>query len=99
MSKRKRFNSLANLRHDGRPKGSVNKFTELKDASLEAFDRLDGVDGLVKWAERSNDNRGHFYQMITKLLPKDIILGSDPDNPVNFIFNNVKRLPKGDKKK
>jgi hypothetical protein len=64
---------------NGRPKGSKDKFTELKDAFLSAFDELGGVKGLVKWAKRSNDNTGHFYQMITKLLPRDINLDTPGD--------------------
>jgi len=91
-------NSLANLKHNGRQKGSKDKFTELKDAFLSAFDQLGGVKGLVEWAKRSNDNRGHFYQMITKLLPRDVNI----DTPGDLIFyisenyrpkNNTKAEP------
>ncbi|SVD68897.1 uncharacterized protein METZ01_LOCUS421751, partial [marine metagenome] len=32
----------------GRPKGSLNKFTTLKSAFIEAFEELGGVDNLVE---------------------------------------------------
>ncbi len=69
---------------NGRPKGSKDKFTELKDSFLEAFDRLGGIDGLVEWAKKSNNNRSQFYQMITKLLPRDINL--NPPGDFTFII-------------
>jgi len=85
IAKGKHPNSLANLRHDGRPKGSKDKFTKLKDSFLEAFDRLGGVKGLVEWAKRSNNNRGQFYQMITKLLPKNVNIDTPGD--LTFIIS------------
>jgi len=56
----------------GRPKGSKNKFTELKEAFLEAFEELGGVDGLVKWAKKNNKCQGEFYKMIAKMLPSNV---------------------------
>ena len=56
---------------NGRPKGSKNRFTSLKDAFLQAFDSddLNGVDGLVEWAK---DNRGDFYRLLAKMLPTNV---------------------------
>lgn len=52
----------------GRPKGSLNKTTQLaKDAIAEAFNRLGGADRLVEWAQEDPDNEKVFY---TALLPK-----------------------------
>jgi len=56
----------------GRPKGSKNKFTNLKDAFLEVFERLDGIDGLEAWAKGNKRNRAMFYQWLTKMLPTSI---------------------------
>ena len=42
---------------------------------------------------------GFYYKYVMPLLPKNIVLESDEDNPINFIFNNVKRLPEGNKRK
>ena len=57
----------------GRPRGSKNKFTNLKDAFLEVFERLDGVDGLETWAKESKRNKAMFYQWITKMLPSSLV--------------------------
>ena len=65
----------------GRPKGSVNKFTTLKAAFLEAFERTGGADGLVQWIQESRQNRGAFYTLITRLFPQEVEhSGTGPDN-------------------
>jgi len=56
----------------GRPKGSKNKFTTLKDAFLGVFEDMGGQEELKKWAERSEANRKEFYRMITKMLPTNV---------------------------
>jgi hypothetical protein len=56
----------------GRPKGIPNKFTSLKAAFLEAFEKTGGADGLVAWVEDSRQNRLAFYQMITRLFPQEV---------------------------
>jgi len=56
----------------GRPKGSKDKFTDLKNAFLTAFDNLGGIEGLTEWAKKNNNNKTQFYHMITKLLPKTV---------------------------
>jgi hypothetical protein len=40
----------------GRPKGSVNKFTNLKEVFLQAFEETGGVEGLVEWIKKSPRN-------------------------------------------
>jgi len=60
----------------GRRKGSVNKFTTLKAAFLNVFERTGGEDGLLKWVNASNHNKAAFYQWITKMLPADVNLGN-----------------------
>lgn len=56
----------------GRNKGSKNKFTTLKQAFLDAFEKLGGYQGLYKWAEKNDRTKAHFYQMIAKMLPSNI---------------------------
>ena len=56
----------------GRPKGMTNKFTDLKTAFLDTFDRTGSIDGMVDWVEASMRNRGQFYQMIAKMLPSNV---------------------------
>lgn len=50
----------------GRPAGSRNKITaEIKQVMFECFDPKD----FKKWAKKNPDS---FYQIMTKILPKDI---------------------------
>jgi len=60
----------------GRRKGSVNKFTTLKAAFLNVFERTGGEDGLLEWVNASNHNKAAFYQWITKMLPADLNVSS-----------------------
>ena len=53
----------------GRPKGSLNKFTNLKTAFLDAFEEIGGKKELAKWA-KDPKNRSTFYQMLARKLPR-----------------------------
>lgn len=67
-------NSIQNLRRGGspgRPKGSRNRFTNLKDAFLEAFEQTGGVEALVEWARRDKNKRD-FYRLVASMLPRNI---------------------------
>ena len=55
----------------GRPKGTLNKFTNLKNAFLEAFERTGGIDSLTEWGKKPK-NRRDFYRLLAKLLPKEV---------------------------
>ena len=55
----------------GRPKGSKNKFTTIKDAVLEVFERKGGAEGLLTWANKPQ-NEAKFYDIAAKLLPKTV---------------------------
>lgn len=67
----------------GRPKGTPNKVsTSVKEDVLEVYHRLDGVDGLERWARESKRNLSTFYAwMMSKLLPaaQDITIGAPAD--------------------
>jgi hypothetical protein len=69
-------------RRGGRKKGSQNKVTKAaKEAIAEAFERLGSTDGLVAWAQKSNDNEKAFYTLIwPKIVP--LTVGGDADEPV-----------------
>jgi hypothetical protein len=54
---------------NGRPKGSKNKFTTLKQSFLNVFERLGGDDALLKFAET---HKAIFYQMVTRLFPTEV---------------------------
>jgi hypothetical protein len=68
----------------GRPKGSKDKFTKMKEAFFEAFHSVEvgGTDGLIAWATLNNENRTQFYKFIVALMPKDLNVGSSSDGPV-----------------
>ena len=54
---------------NGRPVGSKNKFTTPKNAFIETFEELGGVDNLVEWARA---NQIEFYRMVARLMPKEV---------------------------
>ena len=56
----------------GRPKGVKNKLTNLRDAVIEAFDRVGGVDYLVKLANGTQSDRAAFTSLMNKVLPTQI---------------------------
>ena len=52
----------------GRPKGSMNKVSkDLKESYMQAFDGIGGVEALIKWAKKNQDE---FYKLMTKLFPR-----------------------------
>lgn len=63
----------------GRPKGSRNKITkDIREAVLNAFEKVGGVKYLVKQAE---DNPQAFMALLSKILPTQVT--GDPDNPLS----------------
>jgi len=75
----------------GRPKGSKNKFTGLKEAFLEAFEEMGGAEGLLTWIKKSPRNQSQFYQLISKMLPSNLSVEGD----INVVYQiSDKLLPK-----
>ncbi len=68
----------------GRRVGTVNRYTTLKNAFIDAFyhEKMGGVEGLVNWGCLNDVNRTHFYKLVVALLPKDIKLTGDSSKPV-----------------
>jgi len=57
----------------GRPKGAKDKVARtVKENIEETFQKLGGVEGLVKWAEKSNRNREKVYDWYFSMLPKNV---------------------------
>lgn len=64
----------------GRPKGTKNKFTDLKKVFLDTFEKIEiegkkkdsRVKTLYNWAITNTKNQGMFYQMMSKMLPSSI---------------------------
>ena len=54
---------------DGRPVGSKNKMTKVKDAVFNVFHDLGGEEFLKEWALK---NPTEFMKIASKLIPKDI---------------------------
>ena len=55
----------------GRPRGSKNKLTNIKDEFLFCYQIIGGLGGLTAWAKKK-ENRTKFYEMLTKLFPREI---------------------------
>lgn len=64
----------------GRPKGAKDKFTDLKQAFLDVFEKIEtegqeeggDIKSLFEWATKNDRNQGVFYQMISKMLPSNV---------------------------
>lgn len=53
----------------GRPPGMPNKTTKaIKEAFIEAFDKIGGVPALVAWGE---ENQTEFYKLAARLIPTE----------------------------
>ncbi|MBA7702322.1 hypothetical protein ES703_111086 [subsurface metagenome] len=68
-----------------KPKGTTHKFTDLKKAFLEAFEKTGGVDGLVEWIEKNPKTRGQFYTLIARMLPSNLDLTLPQDTIIKVI--------------
>lgn len=82
----------------GRPKGIPNKNSlSVKAAFQAAFEGLGGVPALIEWAEDKN-NRGEFYKLYSKLLPKDVEVTGADGGPiqtairVSFVGTDAERI-------
>lgn len=60
--------------YGGRPKGSKNKFTTLKQAFVNAFDRVGGEEALIEFFmnARGTSNRRDFFNWIARMLPAEV---------------------------
>lgn len=86
----------------GKQKGTPNKFTNLKQAFLDVFERIEkeskdneDLKSFFEWVIKNDRNRGTFYQLISKMLPSNVTL--DGDMNVTYLISE-KFLPK-DKEK
>lgn len=65
-----------------RPVGSKNtKANELKNMIIHSLDRLGGIEYLV---EQAKTNPVAYMSLIGKVIPKDVNLGGQEDNPVEL---------------
>ena len=72
----------------GRPKGSVNKFTSLKNDWLWVHEAIGGRRRLKQWAEKNDRNLTLFYQMETKLFPQEVEHSGELSHVLSFDFGS-----------
>lgn len=70
----------------GRPKGVPNKLTQDVRAMIqEVIDGLGGAQRMIAWAKEDPLNERMFWsQVMPKVLPKEVNVGGQGDNPLNL---------------
>lgn len=67
----------------GRPKGVPNKVSGNAKENIQAvFLRLGGTSRMAEWAE---GNLNEFYKIYARLIPADVKLSGDAENPITVI--------------
>jgi len=83
--------------NSGRKKGTLNKFTTLKDAFINAYNskEMGGEKGMTKVFAKNNFTKREFYKLISKMLPSnvDVEHGGKIDHAV-FIMPRPKKKKK-----
>jgi len=74
------FNRITNP-PPGRPKGAKSKFTNLKEAFVEAFKDVGGRDYVKNFASKKKNSRA-FLQLIAKMLPQDVQISGEIDTNI-----------------
>ncbi len=77
----------------GRQKGSLNKTTlSVKNALIEAFDRLGGVDSLVEWGR---NEPAEFYKLWVKILPVEKDANTADQKPFVIVLSDSQAKEQG----
>ena len=77
----------------GRKKGTLNKFTSLKQSFLDAFqdEKIGGTKGLIEVFSKNDIRRIEFFKLISKMLPSNVTVDGD----LNVVYQvSDKFLPK-----
>jgi hypothetical protein len=83
----------------GRKKGTQNKFpADMRKIFEDVFEKIGGVPAFAAWAKKTDHNKGMFYQMTSKLLPR-IIEGKFGGNITVIVRTAIPRPPKKAKPK
>jgi hypothetical protein len=70
--------------NSGRVKGSKNRFTNLRDSFLNVYQGLGGDEAFLKWVQKAKyNNKKEFYQMVSKMLPREIEMSGPGGAPLN----------------
>jgi hypothetical protein len=76
----------------GRRKGARNKFTTLKAAFVNAFQKLGGEEALLEWIKendlKSGERKKEFFKMVATMLPRDIEVSGKEGQPINVIYGH-----------
>lgn len=83
----------------GKKKGTPNKFTDLKQAFLDVFEKIEkdskgkasSVDSLFGWATKNQRNQGIFYQMISKMLPSNVGIEGNIKHEHSLSMSDLKK--------
>ena len=83
----------------GRPTGSKDKFTNLKQAYLGVFDNIEkksqekesAVKSFFQWATKNDRNQGMFYQMVAKMLPSSVGIDGNIKHEHRLSMNDLKK--------
>ena len=88
----------------GRPKGSKNKFTTIKEAFVDVFfsEEINGAEGLKAWVQGDPKNKEIFFGWMTKMFPRDMnvtgSMGMSFSEGLKKIGETVKANPELEKK-
>ena len=63
----------------GRPPGAKDKFTNLKESFLKAYQHKDGFGGDKALIEYAKNNKETFLQMVKSMLPKNVEMKSESE--------------------
>ena len=76
----------------GRKPGTKNEKIQvlynLREAFIQAFEGMGGVAELQAWGAKAK-NRAQFYTMISKMLPKEMIVSNQTSSPDALPFRVV----------
>ena len=84
----------------GRQPGTPNKFTNLKNDFLAAYEMIGGKAALAEWGKT---HKREFFQLVAKMLPNNVNFGdgtpgSDTTLTVNIVHSSASQLEQARKK-
>lgn len=92
MAKRGNPNAAEVGKLGGRPKGSKDKFSrDLKQRVIDCWERL-AAEGKDLFDEAEQDPKWFYQNFVKVMLPKDVNVGGQEDNPIigKIIIKHVK---------
>lgn len=66
----------------GKQAGSIDRAKAIKSAFFETFERIGGIDALVKWVNENRLNKREFYKMVLSVLPKEMDIREEPERKI-----------------